>query len=81
MKILLINPNTDVEMTATIDKVARKYASSGTEVTTVNPPDGPIFIPNAFASFDRAIIHPSLFDNTTTGISFNLGLKTLSQEA
>ena len=48
MKILLINPNTDAEMTETIDRVARKYASSGTEVATVNPPDGPIFIPNAY---------------------------------
>ena len=44
MKILIINPNTSVEMSRTIDSTAQKCASPGTEITTVNPPDGPEFI-------------------------------------
>lgn len=48
LKILIINPNTSVEMSRTIDSTAKKCASPGTEVTTVNPPDGPEFIANAY---------------------------------
>lgn len=48
MKILIINPNTSVEMSKTIDSMAKKYASYGTEITTVNPQDGPDFIANAY---------------------------------
>ena len=40
----------------------------------------PIGMPKDFASLDLAIIHPSLLDNTTTGLFLNKGLKTLSQE-
>jgi len=46
MRILIINPNSSVEMTETIDTEARKYASPGTEITTVNPQDAPDFIAN-----------------------------------
>ena len=48
MRILVINPNSSVEMTETIDNVAKKYASPGTEITTVNPPDGPAFLDNPY---------------------------------
>jgi allantoin racemase len=48
MRILIINPNTSVEMSRTIDSTAKKYASPGTEITTVNPQDGPDFIANAY---------------------------------
>ncbi len=34
----------------------------------------------AFASLDLAIIQPSLLDSATTGLLFNFGLNTLSQE-
>ena len=59
MKILIINPNTSVEMTKTIDSTAKKYASPGMEITTVNPPDGPTFIANAY---DSAIQTPKVLD-------------------
>ncbi len=59
MRILVINPNTSVEMTETIDSTAKKYASPGTEITTVSPPDGPTFIGNAY---DAAIQTPKLID-------------------
>lgn len=48
MRILIINPNTSVEMSKTIDSTAKKYASPGTKITTVNPHDGPDFIANAY---------------------------------
>ncbi len=47
MKILVINPNSSQEMTQTIDGAAKKYASSGTEITTVSL-DGPEIIANAY---------------------------------
>lgn len=59
MKILIINPNTSKEMTETIDKTAKKYASPGTEITTVMPADGPTFIGNAY---DIAIQAPKVID-------------------
>ena len=34
-----------------------------------------------FASFDLAMMHPSLFDNTTIGLSSRLGENILSQDA
>lgn len=50
MKILIINPNSSVEMTQTIDSEAKKHASPETEITTVNPPDGPAFMSNDYHS-------------------------------
>jgi allantoin racemase len=48
LKILIINPNTSVEMSKTIENTAKKFASKGTEITTVNPQDGPDFIANPY---------------------------------
>jgi allantoin racemase len=59
MKVLIINPNTSTEMTRTIDDMAKKYASPGTEITTVQPPDGPAFMSNAYHS---AIQAPKVLD-------------------
>jgi len=59
MKILIINPNTSAEMTKTIDSEAKKRASLGTETTTLNPPDGPSFMSNAYHS---AIQIPKVLD-------------------
>jgi len=59
MKILLINPNSSAEMTKTIDSAAKTHASPGIEITTVNPPDGPTFLPNAYLT---AIQIPKVLD-------------------
>lgn len=59
MKILIINPNTSLEMTKTIDSTAKKYAFPGTEITTVMPPDGPDYISGAY---DSAIQTPKIID-------------------
>ena len=44
MKILIINPNSSPEMTADIDKSARRFAAGDFEVTTVCTPDAPEYI-------------------------------------
>ena len=50
MKVLIINPNTSMEMTETMHNAAKKYAFPGTEIVTVNPPDGPSYINDAYDS-------------------------------
>ena len=40
----------------------------------------PIGILSNFASLERDIIHPSLFDKTTTGLFFKEGSKTRSHD-
>jgi len=57
MRILVINPNTSREMSQTIDGAAKRYASPQTEVTTINPTDGPDFIANAY---DAALQAPKV---------------------
>lgn len=47
MKILLINPNTSRDMTETINRVAKKAASLKTDITTLNPDEGPEFLANS----------------------------------
>ena len=59
MRILIINPNTSVEMLKTIDAVAKKYACAGTEITAVNTPDGPEFIADAY---DTALQAPKVIN-------------------
>jgi len=44
MRIKVINPNTTAAMTAEIDESAQKAKEPGTEVVTVNPPQGPVSI-------------------------------------
>jgi allantoin racemase len=57
MRILIINPNTSIEMNETIDKTAKKYCLDQTEVKTVSPRNGPAFIGNAY---DAAIQTPKI---------------------
>ncbi len=48
MKILVINPNTTASMTDHIGKAALGAASSGTDITAVNPSHGPVSIEGYF---------------------------------
>lgn len=48
MKILVINPNTSDDMTAEIDRIAKKYARSGTHIQTVRSHEGPRSIESAY---------------------------------
>ena len=44
MRLLIINPNTTVSMTAKIETAARSIAGSGTEIIATNPSTGPVSI-------------------------------------
>jgi len=48
MKVLVINPNTSVEMTDGINKMANQYARKDTEITTVSSKKGPRTIESAY---------------------------------
>lgn len=46
MRLLIVNPNTTASMTAAIGASARAVADPSTEITAVNPADGPASIEN-----------------------------------
>lgn len=48
MKILLINPNTSNSFTTRIEKIAKQYAHSGTEIITRTASSGPASIESVF---------------------------------
>jgi allantoin racemase len=52
MRILLVNPNTTVEMTASIRDCAQRYARADTQIVALNPSRGPASIEGYF---DEAI--------------------------
>jgi allantoin racemase len=54
-KILVINPNTSLSMTEDIKKSANAYKLSDTELTFVNPPEGPRSIETYLDEFLAAI--------------------------
>lgn len=55
MKILLLNPNTSVTMSAEIDAAARAAASTGTEIVTAGPTFGASAIDSAAESYLSAV--------------------------
>lgn len=59
MKILMINPNTSVEISQTVDRIAKRYASPETEITTVNPDEGPDHLSNPY---DYALQAPKVIE-------------------
>ena len=48
MKILVVNPNTSVEMTARIDGIAKKHTLPDTRIVTVCSAEGPRSIESAY---------------------------------
>ncbi|MBW2124069.1 MAG: aspartate/glutamate racemase family protein, partial [Deltaproteobacteria bacterium] len=48
MRILIVNPNTTSEMTASIGEAARRYARPDTEIVALNPDRGPVSIEGYF---------------------------------
>ena len=48
MKILVINPNTTLEMTKSIGEMAEKYCMQGTKITAISPEWGPRSIEGHF---------------------------------
>ncbi len=70
MKLLVLNPNTSLEMTESIDKVARQYAQPGTEIVSWNPERGPLSIEGAYdrqiaieASLEKVLRSKERFDS------------------
>lgn len=55
MRILVINPNTSVEMTHDIGEAARRYARPGTELDIVCPEWGPRSIEGHYEDFVAAV--------------------------
>lgn len=68
MKILIINPNTSVEMSKAVEKSVRKYARKDVELSVVNPQLGPISIDNRF---DRSLTMPGVLGEVKKGLKQN----------
>lgn len=64
MRILVINPNTSVEMTSGIDDSAKKYARADTEITTVCSREGPRSIESAY---EEALVGQGVLERVIEG--------------
>jgi allantoin racemase len=64
MRIRVINPNTTVSMTATIEKCARSVAGPGTLIEAVTSPMGPASIES---HYDEALSVPGILAEITAG--------------
>ena len=64
MRILVINPNTTLSMTAKIERAGRAAAAPGTEVTAVSPAMGPASIEGYY---DEAFAVPGVVDEVRKG--------------
>ena len=59
MKIMIINPNSSLEMTAHLDRVLNKIKGEHTELTVTCPPNGPLAIES---SYDEAMCAPGVLE-------------------
>ena len=59
MKIMIINPNSSLEMTAHLDRVLNKIKGEHTELTVTCPPNGPLAIES---SYDEAKCAPGVLE-------------------
>ena len=55
MKILVINPNTTLEMTKSIGEMAEKYCMQSTKITAISPEWGPRSIEGHFEEYLSAM--------------------------
>ncbi len=55
MRIVVVNVNTSQSMTDGIDEAARRYASPGTEIVTLQPYFGPEAVDCNFESYISAV--------------------------
>ena len=89
--ILVINPNSTASMTADIAAAARSKALPGTQITAVNPADGPMSIqgqedgqaclPGLFELFDRIVGSSSDFDAVIIACFDDTGLAELKSRS
>lgn len=66
MHILLVNPNTTASMTEKMGRTAEALAAPGTQVTAVNPTDGPASIEGPY---DEALCLPGLLKTVKQGVA------------
>ena len=59
MKIMIINPNSSLEMTAHLDRVLNKIKGEHTELTVTCPPNGPLANES---SYDEAMCAPGVLE-------------------
>lgn len=59
MKIMIINPNSSLEMTAHLDRVLNKIKGEHMELTVTCPPNGPLAIES---SYDEAMCAPGVLE-------------------
>ena len=52
MKIKIINPNTTSSMTESIERMAKRYADSDTEIIAVSPKTGPDSVETYVEEYD-----------------------------
>lgn len=64
MKIKVINPNTTLSMTRTIEEAAKRVASAGTEIIAVSPTMGPVSIE---CHYDEAVSALGVLDEVIKG--------------
>ena len=64
MKILLVNPNTTSSMTDKVGETAKTVAASGTEISAVNPENGPVSIEGYY---DEVFSMPGLLEEVRKG--------------
>ena len=65
MRIKIINPNTHLEGTKRIERVAKAHARADTEVIAVSPKKGPDAIEG---SYDEALAVPGVLEEIKRGI-------------
>ena len=72
-RILIVNPNTSVAMTATIGAAARAVAAPGTEIIAVNPADGPVSIEGYYdEAFSLAGLLAEIAKGEAVGVSAHI---------
>jgi Asp/Glu/hydantoin racemase len=73
MRILVVNPNTTAVMTEKIGRAASAVAAPGTEIVTVNPPDGPASIEGYYdAAFSVPGLLAEIAKGDATGVSAHI---------
>lgn len=87
MQILVINPNSTARMTESIAAAAHRAALTGTQITAVNPENGPPAIqgaadgeaalPGLFALFEREVLGKNQFDAAIIACFDDTGLHEL----
>jgi len=65
MRIKIINPNTYIDMTRSIDTIAKRCARPDTEIVTVSPEHGPFTIED---NFDKAIATVGTIEEIKKGV-------------